>query len=87
MKKKYRLIYLEKKRLEKKEEYDFDFLEDLLEFEPMNDVPFESREGNDVINTIKITLNQCNQIDKHGCKMVVFCDNNKEIKYGIIEFE
>lgn len=62
-------------------QYDeFDYLEDLVQANPLNDVPFESREGNDVVNTLKIALNKAKEP-----KMIMLLDKNNEIKYVIIE--
>lgn len=62
-------------------QYDeFDYLEDLVQANPLNDIPFESREGNDVVNTLKIALNKARE-----SKMIMLLDKNNEIKYMIME--
>lgn len=62
-------------------QYDeFDYLEDLVQANPLNDIPFESREGNDVVNTLKIALNKAKEP-----KMIMLLDKDNEIKYAIIE--
>ncbi len=62
-------------------QYDeFDYLEDLVQANPLNDIPFESREGNDVVNTLKIALNKAKEP-----KMIMLLDKNNEIKYVIME--
>lgn len=62
-------------------QYDeFDYLEDLVQANPLNDIPFESRKGNDVVNTLKIALNKAKEP-----KMIMLLDKNNEIKYMIIE--
>lgn len=56
------------------------YLEDLVQANPLNDIPFESREGNDVVNTLKIALNKAKEP-----KMIMLLDKDNEIKYVIIE--
>lgn len=62
-------------------QYDeFDYLEDLVQTNPLNDIPFESREGNDVVNTLKVALNKAKEP-----KMIMLLDKNSEIRYMIME--
>ena len=59
---------------------EFDYLEYLVQANPLNDIPFESREGNDVVNTLKIALNKAKEP-----KMIMLLNKDNEIKYAIIE--
>lgn len=62
-------------------QYDeFDCLEDLVQANPLNDIPFENREGNDVVNALKIALNKAKE-----SKMIMLLDKDKNIKYVIME--